>query len=101
MECKKKVTPYPGHSRVTCQSTTCKRKMKISRCKSTYSVEVTVLDKSNQQHVLTIFPSVLEVIETNGSPDEIEDKILDLENLDIYYNKKKVIVNITDHVNDH
>ena len=56
-------------------------------------------DDQNHQHVLTIFPHVLQnVVNIEGkSEDEIEDLLLDLEAVDFVYNKKYIVVSMASH----
>ena len=43
---------------VACNNLACKRKMKVSRCKISYSVELTI-EKYEKQHDLTVFEKEL------------------------------------------
>ena len=42
-DCKKKVTPYPGETKVTCNAATCRRKMLVEWCKRNFNIEITLL----------------------------------------------------------
>ena len=99
ISCKRKITPYPGEKKITCN--TCKRKMKVERLNKNINVEVEVVDsRLQQQFVLTFFPKVLSKLFEieNLSIDEIEDKVLDLEKLDIVYNaNRKVAISANFH----
>lgn len=72
--------------------------MLIKRCKSVTNVELT-LEKDDEQVILTAFLNVLnKVVRVEGKTnDKLEDILLELEDVDITYNKKTVITNIVDH----
>lgn len=75
--------------------------MKVERLNKNINVEVEVVDsRLQQQFVLTFVPKVLSKLFEieNLSIDEIEDKVLDLENLDIVYNaNRKVAISANFH----
>ena len=101
IDCRKKVSPFPGDRAVVCQAAACKRKMLVKRCKQSFTVEILVSNHEDtaSQYLLTVFPQVLRtVIRTEGkTDDEIEDEILNLENIDFTFNKKKVVLSMTQH----
>ena len=94
IECKRKVSPFPGETKVTCLNVTCKRKMLVKRCKKSFNVDLLVSDKDNDniQHSITLFTQVLHnIIEVGDKINEIiEDELLEIENFDFTINKKKV-----------
>ena len=95
IQCHKKIIPYPGESTVTCSN--CRRKMKISRCKLSYNVELT-LEKNEKQFNLTIFENIVtSFYQKYVSPDEIEDLFLDMETIDFTYNNKKIVTSMKKH----
>ena len=54
---------------------TCKRKMLVKRCKSIYTAEITVEDIEAKQHIVTVFPNILETL--NAEPTEnLDEKLI-------------------------
>lgn len=96
-DCKKKVNPYPGQKTVSCN--TCKRKMLITRCKESFSCEVTIEDDSKRQILLTIFPKTLHQFfgDSNIDVDDYEDTLLAMENIDFEFTKKMIVTNMSLH----
>ena len=99
LSCRKKVTPYPGETTVTCSNPGCKRKMLVKRCKASYNVDVTFDTDAEQQQSLTIFERTLVNFFNDESitVEQIEDKLLELENVDYTYNNKKVVLEMKKH----
>ena len=97
--CRRKVVPFPGESKVSCDYPTCRRKMLVKRCPSNIIIEVTLAQKEDEckQHTVTVFTKVIQnVVDiTNKNEQEIEDMILELENIDFIMNRKKIFTFIT------
>ena len=74
--CQKKIVPFPGEMTVKCNNPTCRRKMKVSRCKSTFTIEVTLEDDKMEQQVVTMFPNMVNKPFKKKSVDQIEDELL-------------------------
>ena len=96
--CKHKVSPFSGENKVTCDS--CKRKMLVKRLIENSKIELELQDKvTGCDVIVTLFQNVLknlfEIDEVTS--DELQDKLLEAENLDIIYNKKEIVVSITSH----
>lgn len=74
--------------------------MLVSKCIKSVSVEITFSEKDNpeNEHVLTAFSSVLmHVIDMEQDEEGIEDAVLTMENVDIVFNKRKIITSMTKH----
>ena len=99
--CNRKIVPFPGEQKVTCQNALCKRKMLITRCKQAKSIEITFSEKGNETKilVLTEFPETLKhmIDVVTATDEEIEDFVLAAENMDINYNNKKVVTQFSNH----
>ena len=69
--------------------------MKVNRCKQSYTANVTV-ECQKKQYDLTIFPATIEKhFECSLNALEIEDRLLDMDAVDIAFNSRNVIVSIT------
>jgi len=90
IDCKKKVTFFPGENTVTCNN--CKRKMLVKRCTNSMVAEMTLTDKDDEtkHYQITMFNIVLsKMVKTaEQSNDQIVDAILFEENWDFTINKK-------------
>ena len=75
--------------------------MNINRCKLTSNFEINFVEKEDEakQHVLTAFQSTIKYVINIGDKAEfqLEDEILDLEYVDVVFNKKKIITSILEH----
>ena len=102
-KCKrKKVYPLPGEKTVKC--TNCRKSMLLTRAPCGMTGEV-FLEKGDQTMTLTIFPNTLttyfqeHVLDAyKDNPEQLEERILNLTNLDITYNLKKIVTKIENHV---
>ena len=71
--------------------------MKVSRCKTSYSVELTI-EKDENQHNLTVFEKALAShFNDKVDLDQIEDLLLDMEYVDVSFNNRKIIIAIISH----
>ena len=96
--CQKKVTSYPGEVIVKCSSATCNRKMKLSRCKDMFTVELTPEGLDLKQTIVTVFPrTILKIFPEATTEERIEDLFLSIEKHDFIINKKKIVENIIPH----
>ena len=94
--CNKKVSPYPGERTVTCMNASCRRKMLVGKCRNSYTMELTI-EKDGKHYDLTAFPQVVEKVFGNISIDVLEDQMLEMEQFDFVFNKKKIITSINAH----
>ena len=97
-KCARKVQILPGEKIVKCNN--CLRKMLSSKCPCGLNCTLDV-EADDAQITLTVFPTELgiffqeDIIDTyTEKPDELEEKLLSLDNIDITYNKKNVITKI-------
>ena len=102
LDCRRKIVPFPGETKVECSYPTVGRKMLlVKRCKSNVNIELTLSEKDNdhQQNLVTVFSSVLKnVLNLEGkSEEEIEDRVLELEGVDFEVNKKKIVTSVMKH----
>ena len=95
LDCKKKLTPYPGQATVTCNM--CKRKMLLERCDTTFVCEITVELADGRQQPITIFPNTLaENLPDVPSDDlmELEHALLILKDVDFEINGRSIVTKI-------
>ena len=101
-DCKKKVTPFQAENTVTCKSPSCNRKMLVSRCKTSFSAEITLQEPSQRQHTVTIFPKTLETFyQKKGkvlNVDHLEDEMLEFQSFDFTVNRRKIVIKIEEHL---
>ena len=74
--------------------------MLVKRLIKNSSIELELQDKvTGCDIIVTVFKNVLKnVFEIDElTSDELENKLLEAENLDIIYNKKKIVASITSH----
>ena len=74
--------------------------MLVKRLIKNSSIELELQDKvTGCDIIVTVFKNVLKnVFEIDElTSDELENKLLETENLDIIYNKKKIVASITSH----
>ena len=74
--------------------------MLVTRLIKNSNIELELQDKATGCDVIvTAFQNVLKNFYETDEPklDELEDKLLEAENLDIIYNKKKIVISITIH----
>ena len=102
--CSKKVVPFPGEVTVRCNH--CHKKMLVSNCNCDINANIEI-EHVPKNITLTVFSNVLtkffkEDVPTRYKNDKeaLEDKILMMNNVDIKYNKKRVITSITTHPQD-
>ena len=76
--------------------------MLVSRCKTSFSAEITLQEPSQRQHTVTIFPKTLETFyQKKGkvlNVDHLEDEMLEFQSLDFTVNRRKVVIKIEEHV---
>ena len=95
--CKKRVDLVSGSKVATC--TFCRRKMLASKCQKEVLCRIT-LEKKDQQYDLTIFSNVLEDYGIDIDDEKLEEQLLVLEDIDIYFNRRRVVTKIQNHPED-
>lgn len=97
-DCRKKIDLTMSESKtVTCHH--CNRMMLIRKCTVSYSINV-VIEKNGKKTKLTAFPEcVKEYFKKSGETDlkEYATALLEAENVDFTYDRKKVITKLEDH----
>jgi len=58
------------------------------------------LAKNDHQYDLTIFPSVLEQYGFDINDQNIENELLGLSDIDIYFNQRRIVTKIQNHPED-
>ena len=100
IDCRKKVVPFHGETVVSCQSPTCRRKMLVERCRQSYSLGITVHDDiTAKQHVLTVFPKVVETFFSSSeiNIDTLENRVLSLSKIHFTVNRRKIVIKMQPH----
>ena len=95
--CKKRVELLSGTKTVTCEY--CRRKMLASKCQKQVVAHVT-LEKHEYQYELTIFPNVLEDFGLNPTSETLEEELLELVDVDVYFNRRRIVTKIQNHPED-
>ena len=100
--CKKKVVPMLGENVTLCTNIVCKRKFILHNSMKNYNIQLMVLDQTTKEmQNITIFPNVLSKLysdaESNQPPDNIEERLLMEENIDITYNKNMIALSLKKH----
>ena len=96
INCKRKVVPFPGETKVRCSK--CDRVMRVSRCSRGVNVDFTITHEGKQDVVTAFADGLNNVIQiTDQSDDQIEDVMLDLSNIDFCVNRKKVVTSMLKH----
>ena len=94
--CQKKVVPFPGETLVTCSNATFQRKIKVTRCKELFTLEITLEDLTLTQTTVTVFPPVIKKV-FSGPEEDMEEFFLSLEKYDFIVNKKRIVEDIIKH----
>ena len=96
LKCGKKVIPHAGENRVRCTADKCGMLMPVERCKSSFCVDMFLMDSKSpeEQQTITFFLNAVQSLidVTDKSDREIEDAILTIEKFDVQYNKKRIAV---------
>ena len=100
----KKVTPLPRDITVECPK--CTRLMLVTKCQCGLNGEIN-LEKDLKALTLTVFAEPLNkyfgedfILKYKNNPHKLEENILLMENVDITYNSKRIILDIFYHKND-
>ena len=100
-DCRKKIDVENNSSKtVLCVS--CKIIMLVKNCQKTYSIEL-IVEKNGKQTKLTAFPECIKQYFHKSGETELKNylcSMLEFENVDIHFDRKKIITKFQDHCDD-
>ena len=78
---------------MTCSNATFRRKMKVTRCKELFTLEITLEDLTLTQTTVTVFSPVIKKV-FSGPEEDMKEFFLSLERYDFIVNKKRIVEDI-------
>ena len=102
-DCNRKLNPVAGETKVQCSNPKCNSKQFLSKCPCGLNIDLQI-EKDGKETEITIFPAIIDqfldedsITLFQSNPDLLEEKILNLENVDFTFNNKKVVTNMKTH----